>query len=152
MMDTNILKKLNYILLCFILISCASGSKKKEDVLGIYLFTYPSGEIEILELQESLYRKLIFTNEEEYKKRLQPKYINEGSWSINGNELRFNQWLMYCKMGYPSMIQNPPEVTTVSSAYWHSGSFQLENPSISIFDESGYIFFKLDNKNFFLQN
>lgn len=112
-------------------------------MIGIYVFDYPSGQVEVLTIiSDTTYRKDIYINQDQFNKKSNPIYTNDGKWSIvSGNKLVFNDWLMYNEMRYPDIILNKPYKTAMKDVFWIE-STDRHNEKIIVYDETGYVFVK----------
>jgi len=125
-------------------------SLKGSDMEGIYIYVYPSKEAEVITLRkDNSYRKDIYSNYDEFKLKSKPKYSNDGKWSNYGDgELRFDDWLVYAKIGFPDSILSQPFRATMLNVNWiKSGDSDTGKAQIVVFDQSGYIFEEIDSRN-----
>jgi hypothetical protein len=129
------------------LASCWESTRSIQinEVIGTYLFIYPSGEAEVLVIKgDSAYRKDIYNNFDAFKSKGERKYTNDGKWSIVGhNELKFDDWLMYNKLRFPDTILPEPVIVTMTDVYWEKSN-NKKNATIWVYDESGYVFEKIN--------
>jgi len=133
------------VLLNFLLISCWESKEIQiDEFIGTYAFTYPSGEVEVLLINhDSTYRKDIYLTSVDFQEEAVPKYSSKGRWLIvRKNELEFDNWLMYSSLRNPHSILSEPFCATMLNTYWIKRYGR--NPEILIFDETDYVFKKIN--------
>lgn len=133
------------VLLICLLVSCW-GSKEIQisEFVGTYVFTYPSGEVEVLLINDdSTYRKDIYLTSDDFEKKSVPRYSNTGRWLVvQQNELEFDSWLMYNDLRDPHSILSEPYCATMLNIYWIKE--YGKKAEILMYDETGYVFEKID--------
>ncbi|MFO0448906.1 MAG: hypothetical protein ACK52I_09660 [Pseudomonadota bacterium] len=135
----------NIILIGCVFSSCWQRQVKVNEIVGSYIFIYPSGEVETLSVEENLtYRKDIYAGFKDYEINSAPKYSNQGKWIlIDKNELRFYDWLMYNELLNPDKVLSKPFVAIMNNVHWNNPT-KTQKARISLYDESGYVFQKID--------
>ena len=121
-------------------------SEITKEIEGEYMFKYPTGQVEIISMHEdSIYDKKIYSNENDYLNKGKPIYENNGSWSISGKELEFDNWLNYCYLRNPDSILVEPGYVDMLDVTWHK-STNNRDAFINVYDENGYVFKKVKEK------
>jgi hypothetical protein len=149
-------KNLIYILIIiFILFSCEvkdsnilsnyENQKEINEVFGLYQFEYPSGEVELVRLNEDYsYLQFIFKNNVDVEKRNEPIYKNKNVWKYNSKEIEFKSWLVYCDYNNPKMVKLEPSYEDLKNVYWVSPGFANSVSILDIYSENGYFFKKIE--------
>ena len=138
-------------LCCFLLVSLCScwqpASEITDEILGTYAFEFPRGDYQLLEVnKDSSFVQKLYINKDSLENKTPPFYVNKGRWSIiKGRELRFNDWLEYCYLRYTDSILPHPKQVDMGNVYWNE-STRNYNSYITIFDDTGYYFVKMDEK------
>jgi hypothetical protein len=125
--------------------SSLSNNENIEDVVGVYSFEFPTGEIEVLQLNsDSSYSQTIYKDEGDYLNH-SPLFSNNGRFLImEGNELHFENWLAYCLAGDPDIILSKPNNVYLMDVFFYSK--KGKRPCcIVISDQFLFIFRKVDN-------
>lgn len=117
----KLVNKYGYLLFTFFYLTSCFEDKYPvmNDVIGTYLFTYPSGEIETISLSnDSTYEQYIYKNELDYK-NLSPIFNNKSNkWRLNKSEIEFERWLAYCEFGSPKNIRKFPSLLSSYNCLW----------------------------------
>lgn len=146
-MRTRVELSLVMILTTFFIGCGPTGIKSPADVEGQYVFSYPSGQVELLSMKEDLtYKQELYSNNDEYIKGLYPEYVNSGKWSYHRNELEFEHWLEFCASRYPSELLSEPQLGEMSNVYWTPNK-KGGDAIISVFSETGYVFKRINARS-----
>lgn len=136
----KIISTLSMVLLLF---SC--GPKEvTQEIEGKYLFKYPSGHIEILDVSyDHNYKQNFFLSESDYKRNI--SFVsNNGKWNSNGMKVGFNHWLSICYLGsVVNRIISQPEYYTILTTTWNPPSSK-QTGQISIYEENDYVLNKIE--------
>ncbi|MBL7789115.1 MAG: hypothetical protein JNL75_04700 [Chitinophagales bacterium] len=140
---------------CFVSIilmicSCQDTEDKISDVneiVGTYVFKYPTGQIEVIKLNHNYtYQQLIYKNKSDYKKSLEPLFINKNIWEQFDSEIEFKDWLEYCKFRDPSNIDNSPKTINMGDVYWIDKNDEHEAILEFLYD-TDYLFKRVENSS-----
>lgn len=127
--------------------SCWSQvSEISNDITGTYSFQFPRGDYMLLKIsKDSSFVQELYKDLENFKNKTPPFYVNKGTWSIHeSHELWFKNWLEYCYLGNPDIIQKKPKKITMANVYW-SRATKNNKAYISVFYDNGYVFIKKDS-------
>ena len=117
-------------------------SEITKEIEGEYIFTYPTGHLEVLKINlDSSYSKIVYKNVESYNLKSDPLFYNEGKWSSSGKKIRFNKWLMCNDYINPNTLLKEPYQTNLLDIYWHESNDKLP-ASFLLLDEPFYEFKK----------
>lgn len=132
------------------MMSCGGPSEINSDVQGKYKFTYPSGQVEVLNInKDHTFLRNIYSNEKDYINIVEPVYKNTGTWSSQGVNLSFTNWLSICYLGrMTNSILSKPELVTLTDVSWYEANGQ-DSSKICIYDEPWYILKKLKTERKF---
>jgi hypothetical protein len=131
---------------CVILMhSCGGPSKITEEVEGKYKFIYPSGQVEILSIQNNhSFIQVIYAKESDYVSNAKPLYENKSTWFTSGSEFEFNHWLAISYLGRnPDSILTQPEYYDSFHATWEAPTSNRKG-QINVYIENGYVLKKVD--------
>jgi hypothetical protein len=136
------MKKITFVIL-LLLLSCGGPSEISEEIEGTYKFTYPSGQVEILNFKyANTFNQKVYAKESDYLSGAAPLYDNNGNWYKKGKEINLNHWLFICESRDPDSILVQPELGTVLNVYYHAPSGE-HNGRIDFYLENGYVFKKI---------
>jgi hypothetical protein len=124
--------------------SCGGPSEISSDIKGKYKFTYPSGQVEVLSMNEdNTFLRNIYSSERDFVNQSEPIYKNTGTWGSQGINLYFNNWLSICYLGRMiDSILPKPETSTLTDVSWYKAN---DTSIICIYDEPWYILKKIEN-------
>lgn len=137
--------KLSFVLTLMVSLAlCAGPSEITNEIEGSFIFKYPSGKVEILNIKNDFtYSQFIYSNDNDYKSKIKPLYSNYGKWTYTGAQLEFGHWLIYCKFNNPDSILTEPKYGTMLNVYWDAPTNKHKG-MITIYDETGYVFEKIE--------
>lgn len=142
-MQSKIIKTIFLVLIFLQACSNKDSKQTNSSIPGKYVFKYPSGEIEVIEMRpDSSYLQFIFEHEKAYKSNEVPIHSNKGNWSVSYNEIMFENWLKYCyNSSFPSkVLQEHPHITRMNIT-WHI--LEDNQQTLDFYAEEGYVFKKV---------
>lgn len=131
-------KYINLFLFIFLLSSCCNNKNDSYEYLpGKYIYSIPTGEVQILNIASDLsFEQTIFSNEMEIILH------NRGVIIIdNENRIKLEHWLECYENDEQKLLKNPYITNCSSGVYWEKAKNNT-NISIIIFDQTNYIFRK----------
>jgi hypothetical protein len=102
---------------------CLSGCNppisNPKEVAGEYVFTYQTGEIEVLNLSADLtYRQEFYKDAEAYRIYAKPLYTNRNVWVYTRNIVTMTNWLVFCDYPDPKRRIEPPKPYSFMCGMW----------------------------------
>ncbi|MFD2907179.1 hypothetical protein ACFSX9_00380 [Flavobacterium ardleyense] len=127
------------IMVCMTYFSCENSKKDADKYLpGIYFYKIPSGELQILEInQDFTFQQIVYSKDEK-----NVLYKNKGKLYVNDKDIKLEHWLE-CYEDSDQKFLLKPYITNSSSGaiYWKKPK-RNEDVLIIIFDQNNYIFRK----------
>jgi hypothetical protein len=115
-----------------------------EELTGSYIFTYPSGEVEVIIIKsDSSYVKEFYRNKEDFQIGDYVHPANKGTWSVIWNKVTFENWLFYSRFNDPNLIIDKPFYATKRNVPWIRHRNGRKKPILSVYEPNGYEFEKL---------
>ncbi|MDI3320675.1 hypothetical protein [Pinibacter soli] len=130
------------IFFCLILFSCGYSKEDAEKYLpGKYFYEIPSGEIQTLKINSDFtFKQTIYS-----KNKKNVLYENIGKMYVDGDEIKFRNWLECYELADQKMLFKPYNAYA-TGIYWIKPKGD-EGVQIVKFDQTNYIFKKRDLSN-----
>ena len=131
--------------LLYLILNPTGPSEITDEIEGIYKFTYPKGQVEILHIINDKTFYQTFYNDEGGFVNSKPIHFNKGTWSSStDSKLNFYHWLTICYMwSTPDSIAQKPHNIDLGDISWYESS--NEYPAyIDIWSDNGYILKKIE--------
>jgi hypothetical protein len=122
-------------------------SEITKEVEGVYVFTYNSGQVEVLKVNlDSSYSKVVYLNDSSFNTKKDTLFYNEGMWRLEGRDIVFKNWLWCNDDSNKNTLLNKPYVVSTGGVSWHE-SDGSKPASLLVFDEPYYEFKKVPAPN-----
>lgn len=121
-------------------ISCGPRAiRSTDEVLGVYTYTFPTGQVEVLCLNADLsYYQEFYAESAAYQLRTDPLFRNDGTWQVHDkNGVTLNAALGFCKnMDARKILANPIKFNALRLPWFAANRHQ--NAFLLLNDDSGY--------------
>jgi hypothetical protein len=131
----------------FTITSC-SREPEQADFVGEYIYHYPDGEMEVLELHGDLtYVHELYASVSDYKQHSKPICSFENTWSHRSRRLTMNRWMMFYdfsafEVGKPKI---PPTPMVDMPGGWVKPTSESD-AGILFAEDLGYNFLRIQSR------
>lgn len=116
-----------------------------EKIKGVYALEYPSGEISLLRVNlDSTYDQVTYRNQGELREN-NPRDVRKNTWSVEGEEIVFREFLSLNKEGSLEMREQP--IIWGHYGAWPVQATSEHNERLLFYPEGGEIYERDDSLN-----